>query len=34
MVATALVHDWALVTRHVHHVADLGARVLNPFADD
>lgn len=32
MAATALVHDWTLVTRNVHHVAATGAHVLNPFS--
>jgi predicted nucleic acid-binding protein len=32
MAATALVHDWTLVTRNVHHVASTGTRLLNPFA--
>jgi predicted nucleic acid-binding protein len=31
MVATALVHDMTLVTRNEADVAELGARVLNPF---
>lgn len=30
MAATALVHDWTLVTRNVHHVGSTGTRVLNP----
>jgi predicted nucleic acid-binding protein len=34
MVATALVHDWALVTRNVSHTARTGVRLLNPFTDD
>lgn len=34
MAATALIHDWTLVTRNVHHVAATGARLLNPFGDD
>jgi predicted nucleic acid-binding protein len=31
LVATALQHDLILVTRNVRDVADLGARVLNPW---
>jgi toxin FitB len=34
MVATALVHDWTLVTRNVSDVVPAGARLLNPFTDD
>jgi predicted nucleic acid-binding protein len=34
MAATALVHDWTLVTRNVSHIAPTGARLLNPFTDD
>ena len=32
MAATALVHDWTLVTRNVGHVRSTGVRLLNPFA--
>ena len=32
MAATALVHDWTLVTRNVSHVRSTGVRLLNPFA--
>ncbi|GAA2822412.1 PIN domain-containing protein [Kribbella solani] len=32
MAATALVHDWTLVTRNTADVERSGARVLNPFA--
>ena len=31
MAATAIVHDLTLVTRNVQHVADSGARLLNPW---
>ena len=31
MAATALVHDWTLVTRNVSDVVPTGARLLNPF---
>jgi len=31
--AIALTHDLTLVTRNCDHFADLGVRVLNPFAD-
>jgi predicted nucleic acid-binding protein len=31
MVATALVHDWTLVTRNVGDVRSTGVRLLNPF---
>lgn len=34
MAATALVHDWTLVTRNVDDVAPTGARFLDPFARD
>jgi toxin FitB len=34
MAATALVHDWTLVTRNVSDVVPTGARLLNPFTDD
>jgi hypothetical protein len=34
MAATALVHDWTLVTRNVHDAASTGTRVPNPFARD
>lgn len=32
MAATALVHDWILVTRNVDDVASTGVRLLDPFA--
>jgi predicted nucleic acid-binding protein len=32
MAATALVHDWTLVTRNVADVRSTGARLLNPFS--
>jgi predicted nucleic acid-binding protein len=32
MAATALVHDWTLVTRNVDDVASTGVRLLDPFA--
>lgn len=32
MAATALAHDWTLVTRNVRDVAPTGVRLLNPFA--
>jgi toxin FitB len=32
MAATALVHDWTLVTRNVSQVRSTGVRLLNPFA--
>lgn len=32
MAATALVHDWTLVTRNVSDVRSTGVRLLNPFA--
>lgn len=32
MAATALVHDWTLVTRNTSDVSGTGARLLNPFA--
>ena len=32
MAATALVHDWTLVTRNVEDVASTGVRFLDPFA--
>ncbi len=32
MAATALVHDWTLVTRNVGDVASTGVRFLDPFA--
>jgi toxin FitB len=32
MAATALVHNWTLVTRNVDDVASTGARLLDPFA--
>jgi toxin FitB len=31
MAATALVHDWTLVTRNVSDVRSTGVRLLNPF---
>jgi predicted nucleic acid-binding protein len=34
MAATALVHDWTLVTRNVSDVVPTGTRLVNPFADD
>ncbi len=33
LAATALVHDWTLVTGNVSDVAPTGARLLNPFTD-
>jgi toxin FitB len=32
MAATALIHDWTLVTRNVNDVKSTGVRVLNPFS--
>ena len=32
MAATALIHDWTLVTRNVDDVASTGVRFLDPFA--
>ena len=32
LAATAIAHDWILVTRNVDDVARTGARLLNPFA--
>jgi predicted nucleic acid-binding protein len=32
MAATALVHDWTLVTRNVNDVSSTGVRLLNPFS--
>jgi toxin FitB len=32
MAATALVHDWTLVTRNVSDIRSTGVRLLNPFA--
>lgn len=32
MAATALVHDWTLVTRNVNDVTSTGVRLLNPFS--
>jgi toxin FitB len=32
MAATALVHDWTLVTRNVGDARSTGVRVLNPFS--
>jgi toxin FitB len=32
MAATALVHDWTLVTRNVSDVGSSGVRLLNPFS--
>ena len=34
MAATALVHDWTLVTRNVDDVASTGVRLLDPFSRD
>lgn len=34
LAATALVHDWTLVTRNATDVASTGARLLNPFTGD
>ena len=34
MAATALIHDWTLVTRNVDDVAATGVRCLNPFAGE
>jgi toxin FitB len=31
MAATALVHDWTLVIRHIGDVASTGVRFLDPF---
>jgi toxin FitB len=31
MAATALVHDWTLITRNVDDVASTGVRILDPF---
>ena len=31
LAATAITHDWTLVTRDDHQVADTGVRLLNPF---
>jgi toxin FitB len=33
LAATALVHDWTLVTRNVSDVQHTGVRMLNPFDD-
>jgi toxin FitB len=33
MAATALVHDWTLVTRSVDNVRSTGVRLLNPFSE-
>lgn len=33
MAATALVHDWTLVTRNVDDVRSTGVRLLNPFSE-
>jgi toxin FitB len=33
MAATALVHDWTLVTRNVRDVRSTGVRLLNPFTE-
>jgi predicted nucleic acid-binding protein len=33
MAATALVHDWTLVTRNVNDVSATGVRLLNPFSE-
>lgn len=32
LAATAITHDWTLVTRNEQHVAGTGVRLLNPFA--
>lgn len=34
MAATALAHDWTLVTRNTKNVERTGVKLLNPFADD
>jgi len=34
MAATALVHDWTLVTRNVSDVTSTGVRLLDPFAGE
>lgn len=34
LAATALVHDWTLVTRNVTDVASTGVRLLDPFTGD
>jgi predicted nucleic acid-binding protein len=34
MAATALVHDWTLVTRNVGDVKTTGVRLLNPFSGE
>lgn len=34
MAATALVHDWTLVTRNVDDVRSTGVRLLDPFTQD
>lgn len=34
MAATALVHNWTLVTRNVDDVASTGVRLLDPFAKE
>ncbi len=33
LAATALVHDWTLVTRNLNDVTSTGVRLLDPFAD-
>ncbi|TCO32624.1 hypothetical protein EV652_104230 [Kribbella steppae] len=33
LAATALVHDWALVTRNTADVERTGVRLVNPFGD-
>ena len=33
MAATALVHDWTLVTRNVDDVRPTGVRLLDPFTE-
>jgi len=33
LAATALVHDWTLVTRNFNDVTSTGVRLLDPFAD-
>jgi toxin FitB len=32
MAATALVHDWTLVTRNVSDITSTGVRLLDPFS--
>jgi len=33
LAATALTHDWTLVSRNEKHLAHTGVRLLNPFSD-